>query len=316
MLFMKGTPDNPRCKFSRAMIEILTEEKLSFGSYNILDDPEVRQGLKEFSGQRTYPQLYQNGRLIGGTDAVKTMKDREGNLSRLAGASVTPPAPASSAPVTRAVEDEDDETEEELSQRAHNTVNMAQVVLFMNGKPEWPQCQDSRGFVELLSECEVIYKHIDVLEDPRLGQAVQTLASCSTFPQVWVRGCFTGDFAAVKKMADGGNLRDALKLQDINERLSEMVKSSQVFLFMKGSPDHPRCGFSRSMVKILRDEAINFSHTDVLQDPEVRSGVKVFSNWPTFPQLYVDGSLIGGIDIVKEMLEDDESLKEQLDIQQ
>ena len=92
----------------------------------------------------------------------------------------------------------------------------------------------------------------------------------------------------------------------LDTRLAALVRRSPVMLFMKGSPDAPRCGFSRQIVEILQAEKVAFGHFDILTDEEVRQGLKTFSNWPTYPQLYGDGALIGGLDIVKEMKEDGE----------
>ncbi len=84
-------------------------------------------------------------------------------------------------------------------------------------------------------------------------------------------------------------------------------------LFMKGSPDQPRCGFSRQTVEVLSENDIQFASFDILSDEEVRAGLKVYSDWPTYPQVYVHGTLVGGLDILKEMLATGSaSLKEQL----
>ena len=109
-------------------------------------------------------------------------------------------------------------------------------------------------------------------------------------------------------------MRGALGIVDINTRLNTMVNSARVFLFMKGDPAIPRCGFSRKMVALLRESGITeFDTFDVLGDPEVRSGVKSFSDWPTFPQLYVDAEFVGGLDVISEMAEDaEDGLKEEL----
>ena len=97
----------------------------------------------------------------------------------------------------------------------------------------------------------------------------------------------------------------------LESRLAALVKQSYVMLFMKGSPDEPRCGFSRTAVGMLRDASVEFGSFDILSDQDVRAGLKEFSNWPTYPQLYVDGNLVGGLDILKEMAEEGD-LKEQL----
>ena len=75
---------------------------------------------------------------------------------------------------------------------------------------------------------------------------------------------------------------------------------------MKGLPSAPRCGFSRQIVEMLDEEGASYDSFNILEDEEVRQGLKTYSDWPTFPQLYVDGDLIGGLDIVKEMKESDE----------
>jgi Grx4 family monothiol glutaredoxin len=83
-------------------------------------------------------------------------------------------------------------------------------------------------------------------------------------------------------------------------------------LFMKGSPEAPRCGFSRTITGILKENNIEYSHFDILQDDEVRQGLKEFTDWPTYPQLYVKGQFVGGLDIIKEMVEEGD-LKGQLE---
>ena len=84
-------------------------------------------------------------------------------------------------------------------------------------------------------------------------------------------------------------------------RLKKLISASPVMLFMKGNPSEPKCGFSRQAIEMLNAENIQYGTFDILNDNEVRQGLKVFSNWPTFPQLYVNGSLVGGLDILKEM---------------
>ncbi|XP_015775271.1 PREDICTED: glutaredoxin-3-like [Acropora digitifera] len=87
--------------------------------------------------------------------------------------------------------------------------------------------------------------------------------------------------------------------QDINTRLKNIINGAPCVLFMKGSPQEPLCGFSRQMVDLLNSNGAKFSHFDILSDNEVRQGLKAYSNWPTYPQLYVSGEFVGGLDIVK-----------------
>lgn len=91
----------------------------------------------------------------------------------------------------------------------------------------------------------------------------------------------------------------------LNERLEKLTKAAPVMLFMKGSPSSPQCGFSRQLVAILREHEVRFGFFDILKDDSVRSGLKAFSDWPTFPQLYINGEFQGGLDIIKESIEED-----------
>jgi monothiol glutaredoxin len=88
---------------------------------------------------------------------------------------------------------------------------------------------------------------------------------------------------------------------DINERIKQQLASDRVLLYMKGSPDFPQCGFSARAVAVLKAVGTEFTHVNILADAELREGLKRYSNWPTYPQLYVDGELIGGADIAEEM---------------
>ena len=93
-------------------------------------------------------------------------------------------------------------------------------------------------------------------------------------------------------------------VESLNKKLDKLINVGTVMLFMKGDPDSPRCGFSSKIVQILRTQKVDFSSFDILSDDSVREGLKAYSDWPTFPQLYIKGELIGGLDIVEEMVGD------------
>ena len=88
---------------------------------------------------------------------------------------------------------------------------------------------------------------------------------------------------------------------ETQDRIKTMVTSYPIMLFMKGTPDAPQCGFSSRVAMVLKDTGKPFASFNVLSDPEVRQGVKDFANWPTIPQLYVNGEFVGGSDIISEM---------------
>lgn len=134
-----------------------------------------------------------------------------------------------------------------------------------------------------------------------------------------------GGVDIIKEMDEDGSLETALRQiaekaegetqapMSLEERLKSIINKAPVTLFMKGCPDAPKCGFSAKICGILAEHKVEFSHFDILTDEEVRQGLKSYSNWPTYPQLYSGGKLVGGLDIVKE-LADEGSLLEELGV--
>ncbi len=99
---------------------------------------------------------------------------------------------------------------------------------------------------------------------------------------------------------------------DVNDRIKKQLESHPVLLYMKGTPDFPQCGFSAKTVSVLRALDAKFDYVNIFEDPEIREGLKRYSNWPTFPQLYVNGELVGGCDIAVELYQSGE-LKQMLE---
>ena len=198
-----------------------------------------------------------------------------------------------------------------LSSRLDALIRSSTVMLFMKGTPDAPRCGFSRQMVELLQAQEVPFGAFDILNDEEVRQGLKTHSNWPTYPQLYVKGELVGGLDIVKEMVDeDGPLKEQWQLVDepkpltLNQRLKRLIHRHEVMLFMKGLPSAPRCGFSRQMVELLRSLQVDFDSFDILTDEDVRQGLKVYSDWPTYPQLYVKGDLIGGLDIVKEMQED------------
>tara|TARA_B100001123_G_scaffold381999_1_gene452817 strand:- start:1077 stop:1412 length:336 start_codon:yes stop_codon:yes gene_type:complete len=90
---------------------------------------------------------------------------------------------------------------------------------------------------------------------------------------------------------------------NVNTKIKSLIEKNEVCLFMKGTPEVPQCGFSLAVSNVLKHLEVKFSGVNVLDDSEIREGIKVYSDWPTIPQLYIKGEFIGGCDIIKEMFE-------------
>ena len=91
--------------------------------------------------------------------------------------------------------------------------------------------------------------------------------------------------------------------ENINQNIKDIVEKNEVCLFMKGTPEVPQCGFSLAVSNVLKHLGVNFKGINVLENSEIREEIKVYSDWPTIPQLYIKGEFVGGCDIVKEMFE-------------
>lgn len=311
MLFMKGSPDEPRCGFSRKVVDILKKENVKFGSFDILLDIEVRDGLKKYSNWPTFPQLYCKGELLGGCDIVIAMHE-SGELKEVFRDHGIQLVESENAKVTDAGSGKGGITESTglsttLSSRLESLVNSSPVVLFMKGKPNEPKCGFSHKVVEILRQEKVDFEFFDILSDEEVRQGLKVYSNWSSYPQLYIKGELIGGSDIVLEMQKSGELRKVLaekgivQKETIEDRLKKLISSSPVMLFMKGAPDAPRCGFSSKVVNALREEGVSFGSFDILTDEEVRQGLKVFSNWPTFPQLYYKDELIGGCDIVLEL---------------
>ncbi|KAL0712045.1 hypothetical protein Bca4012_019023 [Brassica carinata] len=304
MLFMKGTPEEPRCGFSKNVVNILKEEKVDFGSFDILSDNEVREGLKKFSNWPTYPQLYCKGELLGGADIVIAMHESGELKEALTDLGITTDEGGKGGGVSSG---DTGGLSETLRARLEGLVNSSPVMLFMKGKPEEPRCGFSGKVVEILNQEKIEFGSFDILLDDEVRQGLKVYSNWSSYPQLYVKGELLGGSDIVLEMQKSGELKQVLSekgitgKQSLEERLKSLINSEKVMLFMKGSPDEPKCGFSSRVVKALRGEDVSFGSFDILSDEEVRQGIKSFSNWPTFPQLYYKGELVGGCDIIMEL---------------
>ncbi|KAF8411160.1 hypothetical protein HHK36_003703 [Tetracentron sinense] len=319
MLFMKGSPEEPKCGFSRKVIDILKDEGVKFGSFDILTDNEVREGLKKFSNWPTFPQLFCKGELLGGSDIAIAMHE-SGELKEVFRDQGVHTTGSNEEKVTEPGKDSvssslggkggiSDSTglSTTLTSRLESLTNSAPVMLFMKGKPDEPKCGFSRKVVEILQQEMVNFKGFDILTDEEVRQGLKVFSNWSSYPQLYIKGELIGGSDIVLEMHKSGELKKMLtekgiiQKETLEDRLKKLISSSSTMLFMKGSPNAPQCGFSSKVVNALREEGVSFGSFDILADEEVRQGLKSFSNWPTFPQLYHNGELIGGCDIVMEL---------------
>lgn len=192
----------------------------------------------------------------------------------------------------------------DLNQRLKKLINAAPCMLIMKGSAQEPRCGFSRQIVGLLKEHNIQFSSFDILSDEEVRQGLKTYSNWPTYPQLYVNGELVGGLDIVKELAETGELENTCpKTVTLEHRLKAAINQSPVMLFMKGNKEGAKCGFSRQTLEILNSTGVDYDTFDILQDEEVRQGLKTYSNWPTYPQLYVKGELIGGLDIIKELME-------------
>ncbi|KAK2171970.1 hypothetical protein NP493_1009g01009 [Ridgeia piscesae] len=195
----------------------------------------------------------------------------------------------------------------DLNTRLKKLINSAPVILFMKGCPDEPRCGFSRQTVQLLTEQGVKFNTFDILTDNDVRQGLKTYSNWPTYPQLYIKGELIGGLDILKELVESGEFKSMLPKQESMEvRLRALINQQPIMLFMKGTPEEARCGFSRTMIQILSEVGAKYGYFDILGDNDVRQELKKFSNWPTYPQLYVKGELVGGLDIIKELKESGE----------
>jgi len=193
---------------------------------------------------------------------------------------------------------------EDLETKLKRLINANKCMLFMKGHPAEPKCGFSRQTVAILNGLDAQYGTFDILTDEEVRQGLKTFSNWPTFPQLYIDGDLIGGLDIIKEMIEAGELQSIIPIKvKLEDRLKKLVSKAPVMVFMKGDPETPKCGFSRTLMEIFKETKVEFETFDILTDEEVRQGLKKFSNWPTYPQVYVKGDLIGGLDIIKEIKE-------------
>uniref|UniRef100_A0A0B8RQN9 Glutaredoxin-3 n=1 Tax=Philothamnus irregularis TaxID=1899461 RepID=A0A0B8RQN9_9SAUR len=211
---------------------------------------------------------------------------------------------ASSLPLSSASADNE---KEDLNSRLKKLINAAPCMLFMKGTPHEARCGFSRQIIEILNKHNVLFSSFDIFSDEEVRQGLKTYSNWPTYPQLYVNGELIGGLDIVKELEASGELDTVCpKAHKLEDRLKDLINKAPVMLFMKGNKQTAKCGFSKQIIEILSNTGVDYETFDILENEEVRQGLKKYSNWPTYPQLYVKGELVGGLDIVKELNESGE----------
>lgn len=192
--------------------------------------------------------------------------------------------------------------------KLQNILSQYKLAVFAKGTQSAPKSRRSLKIKRILSGYD--YTYFDLNTDPLLAQWLQVYTNLKFLPVYFIDGNLQGSIEELVEQTKTGELFKLLG-QDLNERLKKLTNSSKYLVAMMGSKEEPICGFSKRLIAVLDKYGIDFDSFDISFDGEVCEGLKKFSNWPTYPQVYVDGELIGGYDICCQM-DNEGSLKEAL----
>ncbi|KAF8923016.1 thioredoxin-like protein [Dissophora ornata] len=196
---------------------------------------------------------------------------------------------------------------EEMNARLKELTSSSSVMIFIKGTPTAPRCQFSRQLLEILTAQNIRFSSFNILADDEVRQAMKSFSDWPTFPQVYVKGEFVGGLDVVKEMVASGEFQALVPAEkDLKTRMDELVNKAPLMIFIKGSPETPRCGFSKKLVALLADQSVTYDSFDILEDDDIRQGLKTHVDWPTFPMVFFKGELLGGLDIITEMVENGE----------
>ncbi|KAF8822190.1 glutaredoxin-related protein [Cardiosporidium cionae] len=203
--------------------------------------------------------------------------------------------------------------EGQLAKTLKALIQSEPVILFMKGSKAKPFCRFSRAAVNVLNELGVQYGTFDVFSDENIRAGLKDFSQWPTFPQLYVNGEFIGGVDIMNEMHETGSLAELFPANCLAEtersidsqELDKLIKSEPIMLFMKGTPSNPECGFSKQLVQILEMAQLKYGYYNILSNKSVREALKAYQEWPTYPQLYAGGTFIGGLDIVKELIQAD-----------
>lgn len=199
--------------------------------------------------------------------------------------------------------------------------NYSPVMLFMKGSKASPFCKYSKEAVALLNSLisPENYSTFNILDNETVRAELKNFSSWQTYPQLYAQGEFIGGIDVMKEENEAGQLKKILDValkdaggasQSLEDRMMSIISQETVMVMMKGDPDSPKCGFSKKIVELLKSKNVEFGSFDILSDEEVRQGLKTFSNWQTYPQLYSHGKLVGGLDIILDLAEEGQLFEE------
>ena len=199
-----------------------------------------------------------------------------------------------------------------MEERLDGLVNAAPVFLFLHGEPTEPREADARDLIQLFREAGVGFSCFDLLGSPEVEPAIRARSGVIEGSILYVEGALFPVAEALALDSEALRLRmpestrGMTEQEAVHEHCLELANSAHVVVFMKGTVEEPKCGFSNKMLTLLMSRGVKFGTVNILIEPLVRAEMKEISKWKTYPQLYVEGKFVGGLDVAKALDEEGE----------
>lgn len=192
------------------------------------------------------------------------------------------------------------------SAKARHIVDSNTLVALINGSIAAPSDEASSQIVQALNASKFEYTALDVAAEP---EYLKAFAENQQVPFVFFKGKAACGLEGLGQLLESPEIKSTAQARPptVVERIEKLLKENEVMLFMKGTPASPQCGFSQKTVALLSQyDGLQYNFFNIFEDNELREALKKYSNWPTYPQLYYKGKLVGGIDILQELHEENE----------
>jgi Grx4 family monothiol glutaredoxin len=290
--FTKGTRAQPECGFTEQLFAALNCLPISYEAYNVMNDGDnLREWIKDYSGFPTIPQVFVAGQLIGGLDKTKAAIESGEFLQRVPKGNL----------------------KGEVDSEFEAIVSEARLVLFVTSevltdKTLATACQESIWQLQLKG---LIFRHFNLKGKHLLQAKLKALVKaddCLPFLFLDGKPLIGGDLLLEKLKSS--DFKDSVPAElfrkDVFAEIKQLVASNNVMLFIKGTPTEPECGFTSQLIEVLAGLKVKYGYFNVYSDEYICDKLPEYSNWKTFPQVFVDGELVGGLDIVRELVAEGE----------
>ena len=293
LVFMKGTEKNPECGFSEKLIHALRSQGVRFEVCNVLSGTDnIRNWVKEYSNFATIPQVFINGKIVGGLESINQLI-KDGKLLELV--------------------PEDYRGEPALDQAKKTTDDNRLVLYITSDANEKDQIAQKCSVTEKALQLDGLqFATIDTKDNNSLPSELTDDSDINNrLPALYLEGKSvirgTELVSSATSVDTLKTVLDSSLFRDVPEvLLPKLLNMKPIMVFIKGTPQEPKCGFTRKLLAELDNLNLEFGFFNILQDYYIRETLKTYSNWKTYPQIYLKGKLLGGLDIVKELAEDGE----------